>query len=179
MAKKEIRMVTAEESLATLIDRGATIDVELKNLSFEDKGIKTKLGERVGSDFSEGEQSLRFDGNKARALVTRVDNVDINTGAEKFADVKLAIEKGLLKDVVEVSQKLTVPPAMIEQAAEILKAAGIAASLSTSYAVDPGAYRDLLSKSTSTVEDDEARKSLAASVEESMTFRVKYEIKQV
>ena len=47
MAKKDIRIITASTSLASLIDRGAAVDVELKNLGFEDKGIKSKLGEQV------------------------------------------------------------------------------------------------------------------------------------
>jgi hypothetical protein len=179
MAKKEIRMILAKDSLALLIDRGASVDVELKNLTFEDKGIKSKINEQVVADFAEGEQSLRFDGKQARALISKTDTFNINTGAESFTKVKAAVDAGLLKEVVDVTQKLSVPPAHLAKAAAILTAAGIPASLTDSYEVEPEAYRALLAKATSTVEEDEARKALAASVEHGTNFRVKYEAKEL
>jgi len=179
MAKKEIRMILAKDSLALLIDRGASVDVELKNLTFEDKGIKSKINEQVVADFAEGEQSLRFDGKQARALISKTDTFNINTGAASFTKVKAAVDAGLLKEVVDVTQKLSVPPAHLAKAAAILTAAGIPASLTDSYEVEPEAYRALLAKATSTVEEDEARKALAASVEHGTNFRVKYEAKEL
>jgi len=177
-AKKEVRQIVAADQLANLIDRGATVDIEIKNFGYEDKGLKTKISEQVSTLFSEGEQSLRFDGKAARALVSKVESCELNTGADTFVAVKAALDKGLLKDVVSEKQVLSVPPSVAVKAAEILKAAGLAVSLATSYEVDPDSYRELLSKATSTVEEDEARKALAAAVKKDTTYRIKYEVKE-
>ena len=37
MAKKEIRLIVASESQAAIIDHGADVDTQIKNLSYEDK----------------------------------------------------------------------------------------------------------------------------------------------
>lgn len=112
-------------------------------------------------------------------MISKVESCELNTGADTFVAVKAALDKGLLKDVVSEKQVLSVPPSVAVKAAEILKAAGLSVSLATSYEVDPAAFREIQGKATSTVEEDDARKALAAAVVMDTTYRIKYEVKEV
>ena len=47
MAKKENRIVEAPESIIGMVDKGVDVDIEMKNLTFEDKACKQGITEFV------------------------------------------------------------------------------------------------------------------------------------
>ena len=110
MAKKEIRLITASDEVRSLVDQGAKVNTELGNLTMQDKGIKAKLVEHVSTAFLDGETSVRVDAETARAMVTAVEKATLNTGAERFPEVKQAVAEGFLPGIVERSRSLVIPP---------------------------------------------------------------------
>jgi hypothetical protein len=174
MAKKEIRRITASEDVAGLIDRGAEIDTELKNLSYQDKGHKSKLTKFVEGQLEEGEISLRIKGNKSAAVISASEKYSFNvTGDEIEDEVVQAAEKGIFGGVVKIGTSIHIPPADLARAVEVLNEAGIAASMSKSYSIDGKAYREFSDEGSPEVA---AVKSLLDEcVSKTTTFRVKYE----
>lgn len=172
MAKKEIRSIVASEDIAAIVDKGGDVDVKLKNLSFEDKGIKTKLADVVKDEFSENETSVRLRGTTSTALISSSEKIEINTGAENFSVLKSIIDGGLLEGIVEKKLSLVVPSDQIEKAAEALRLAGINASVTETLLVSAESLRN---NDNPSVERDNAVKILKECVNRDVTFKVKYD----
>jgi hypothetical protein len=173
MAKKEIRMITASEDVASIIDQGSEIDTELKNLSYKDKGFKKKISESATPLMNEDELSVRLEGNTAKAVVTASKKYSFAADAEKAPAVIDAFDKGLLSGVLKKSQSVNIPAEKLQEAVSVLQAAGIQATLSTAYSVDGAAYREFSDEGSPEVAA--AKTALDSCVDESTTFRVKYE----
>ena len=75
---KEMRMIMASEDISGLIDHGAEVDNQIKNLTSEDKGIKSKLTETISPQIQEGESSVRVKATVSAVVVTVVERVDID-----------------------------------------------------------------------------------------------------
>jgi hypothetical protein len=172
---KKMKKITASESLIPVIERGAAVDVEIKNLTFEDKGIKAKIGEEAGHLLTDGESSVRISAKTSVAVVTRVEKVELDAGAEGFETVASAVKMGDLKSVVERKLTIMVPPDKVEAAAKLLAAANIDVAVKESYDVDPAAYRAFVGSTQSSPEGEAIRKSLEKVARKTETFRVKYD----
>lgn len=172
MAKKEVRILTASESMAKVVDRGADIDTEKKNLDFEDKGIKAKLAAEFGGKLVKDETSIKIAGTHAAAMLTAVDSVKLNYDAEGFPVVRDAMDSGLLQGFVEKTLSLVVPPADVDKAAEILIAAGVKASVAETVKVEAESLR---SKVPTSKEQSDAVNALKGCVSVERSYRVKYE----
>jgi hypothetical protein len=176
MTKREIRKIAADSNTAAIIDRGADVNTQITNLGFEDKGLKTKITEAAQRHLEEGELSIRLEGTKASALVSGAERVDLNMGAEQFPQVREAIDKGLLAGVVDRELRLVLPPADVERAAQVLKQAGINASVVEILSVTAEAIRREETPGFARSPDFvEAFKKLLRCVKREVTFRVKYE----
>lgn len=173
MAKKEIRKIVASEDVAGLIDRGAEIDTELKNLTYQDKGHKKKITEVAENLLQEGELSVRVAGKNASAVITASEKYSFNGSNERAAEVTSAAENGILGGVVKVSTSVAIPPADIERAVKVLNEAGIQATLSKSYGIDAQKYRDFSDEGSPEVAA--VKGILDECVEKAVSFRVKYE----
>jgi len=171
MAKKEIRVIVATGDVAGLIDHGSDVDSQIKNLTYEDKGIKTKISESVTDQIQKGETSVRLKGNLAAAVVSAVEKVEIDASKESFPVVRKAIDAGVLEGVVERRLSLVVPPADVEKASQALKKAGILASVTESLSVTPEAMK----QEATSVEQSTAMKALEGCVNRDVSYRVKYE----
>jgi hypothetical protein len=171
MAKKEMRMLVAAADMAGVIDHGAEIDTQLKNLTFEDKGIKTKLTDTLSPEIQKGESSVRFCGKVAAAVITAVEKIDIDCSSEAFPKVREAIDNGILEGVVDRKLSLVVPPLELNKAAEVLKQAGLHATLAETLSVTAEALR----QKALTEDLVMAIGQLEKCVKRETTYRVKYE----
>lgn len=174
MAKSKAKLVTASEKVTGLVDRGFEVDVDLKNLGFEDKGIKKILTEEMAESFGD-DTTVRVEGNKAAAIISLSEKYVINGDADTIDKVRKAAEQGFLGNAVEVEQVLNIPPSERERAASILQAAGITATTSVSVSVVPAEYRVLVSSPVSSAEIAEAKATLESVTERQVSYRVKYE----
>jgi len=175
MAKKSnVRTITASEKARGLVDRGYSVDVEMKNLGFEDKGIKKMLAGELEGEF-EADSSIRVKGVEGAAVVTQSEKFEIKGDADKVDAVRKDVDKGLLGDVVKVEEVLNVPVADRAKAATILQAAGIKATTSVKLSVDPEEFRVMSSSESESIEALRAAKALKEVVERSVSYRVKYE----
>ncbi len=172
---KGIRVVTASADMAAIIDRGADVDIELKNLGFEDEGLKKKIREAATSSMMEGETTLRLEGEKAAAVVSASEKMQVRAAAEQFDELKGVVKKGLLEGVVTSKQELVVPPADIERAVEALNQAGIGASIVESLSVKAADVRSMRESEAESSEHVNARKALEACLVSTVSYRVKYE----
>lgn len=167
MAKKDMRVIVASDSAVGLIDRGADVDVELKNLSFEDKGIKASLINEFSGKITPDETSVVLEGAAARATLTRKEKISLDEDNAGFAAVIDSIEtRSKLAGIVTVGVALDLPVQSMSEALKVLKAAGIQASLRRSYSVDAAALRDA-------PDSDEVRALKAVTITET-TYAVKY-----
>jgi len=174
---KDIRIVTASADVSAVVDRGAEVDENIKNLTYEDKGLKAKLSEVAQSQFAEDESSIKLEGSKARAAVSSVEKTEVDPAAEKFTEVQKAVRAGLLEGIVTRKMSLVVPPGDVEKAAEALKTAGIQATVTESLSVKPDDLRNALKSESLSVEHTQAKTALKESVVTSVTYRIKYEKK--
>lgn len=176
MAKRDIKAVTASADVAAIIDRGADVDAQLKNLGFEDKGLKTKITDSARNQLDEGELSVRLLGKTSAAVVSGVEKVELDVGAEQFPQVRAAIDGGLLAGVVERSVSLVIPPGDVERAAVELRKAGIRATVTETLKVSADVLRDQMAPGmTGSVQEVAALHALAKCVKKDVSFRVKYE----
>lgn len=175
MAKKQVRVVEASEKLVGLIDQGHEADVELKNWTFKDKGLKKMIGDELEGVFEGDETSIRANGTKASVLFTRSEKFTIGGTADDEEEIRRLADNGLLGSAVSVDTVLNVPVADRVKAAQILKAAGIEATVSTKLSVTAGEYRALIQSRTASTEAKAARDKLVGLVEDEVSFRVKYE----
>jgi hypothetical protein len=158
-----------------MIDRGADVDTEIKNLTYEDKAIKTKLYGMAEKDLQGGETGVKFQGNVSAAVVSTVEKFELESGKEQFAEVQKAVDAGLLAGIVEKKQELAVPASDIEKAADILKKAGIKAMIAEGFSVVPAGFREMDANAAASAEQGNARKALKACVSKTVSYRVKYE----
>ena len=175
MAKKEIRVITASDDLAGLIDHGADLDTQIKNVTFEDKGVKAKIVEHVSGQIDSGEISVRVTGKTAAALVTAAESVELDTGAKRLPEVLKAVEKGLLSDFVEKKESLVVESGDVKNAKEILNKAGLRAMVNTSMKISAEALRNHKAGLLEPQERVSALEALKESITTDVTYRVKYE----
>jgi hypothetical protein len=175
MAKREIKAVTASADVAAIIDRGADVDTQIKNLTFEDKGLKGKISEAAQAQLNEDELSVRLLGKTAAVVVSGVEKIDLNTGAEQFPQVREAIKNGLLTGIVERSLSLTLPPDDVVRAAEALEKAGIRATVTESLKVSAEALRGMSTGKTLSVQHADALANLSKCLTKDVSYRVKYE----
>lgn len=175
MAGSKIRLIEASEDVAALVDQGADVGVELKNLGYQDKAIKAKLVEKTSGEINVDESpSVKVAGNKSIATVTAKTALKINSTAEAFPKVEAAISKGLLDGVVNVSKSIAVPPDAVDKTVALLEAAGIGVSVQTKMGVVPELKRPV----AASVEEKQARADLAGAVESDVTYTVKYEARK-
>jgi hypothetical protein len=146
----------------------------MKNLGFEDKGIKKMLAEGLEEEFSV-ESSVRVAGSSGAAVVTKSEKFEVKGEAEEVDKVIEAVKKGLIVDAVKLQQVINVPVADRERAASILQAAGIAATVSVKLDVEAKGFRAFVNSESSSVEEIEAKASLKKVVDSSVSYRVKYE----
>ena len=176
MAKREIKAVQASSDVAAIVDRGADVDVQIKNLGFEDKGLKTKITEAAQNQLNPGELSVRLIGKTAAAVVSGVEKIELDVSAESFSIVREAILNGLMTGIVERNVSLIVPPGDVEKAAEVLKTAGIRATVTESIKIVDS---DILNNSNYAVLTQahlaQAVEALRKCVKKDVSFRVKYE----
>ena len=175
MAKREIRIITASSDVAAIIDRGADVDTQLKNLGYEDKGLKTKIAEAAQNQLSVDELSVRLVGQKSAAVVSGVEKVDLDAGAEKFAIVRAAIDKGLLAEYVERTVSLVVPPGDVDRAAEELRKIGIKATVTETLKVTAESMRRIGEVRSTSLEVAEAEVALSKCIKKDVSIRIKYE----
>lgn len=176
MAKREIRAVQADSDVSGIIDRGADIDNQLKNLGFEDKGIKTKLTTVAKDQLGQDELSIRMMGKNSAAVISSVEKIDLDTSTESFVKVREATVNGVLSGIVSRGLELTVPESDIERAAEELRKIGIPAVVSETFKVEDATVLTDPNKSfVGSVQKGEAIAELAKCVNKDISYRVKYE----
>lgn len=176
MAKREIRAIQATEDIATVIDHGADVDTQIKNLTFEDKGCKSKITDLAQKQLEDGELSVRLVGNISAATVSSVVKLDIDVNSDQFASVNEAIKNGLLAGIVERNVTLVVPPAEIERAAEELQKLGIQATVLESIKVSGEKLRDEMETGkTASATYVNAIHALSNCLKREVSFRVKYD----
>lgn len=178
MAKKEMRMIVASEDLAAIVDRGYNLDTDIKNNTFEDKGIKTKITETVSGQMVAGETSVKVEGKVAVAVVTAVESVELDLGAKRLTEVLTAVDSGVLGTWVEKKRSLVVDQADVEKAKDILVKAGVNANVTVSVKVSVEALRDEKAGAFGPPEQKVALEALKESIKRETTYRVKYEKKK-
>lgn len=176
MAKREIKAVQAEGDVAAIIDRGADIDAQIKNLGFEDKGIKTQITNKAMDQLDEGELSVRLLGKTSAAVVSGVEKIELNPAAEQYPQVLAAVRSGLLNGIVSRTLGITIAAEDVERAAAELAKAGITATVTeTVKLVDTSVLTDPSHAMVGSVQEGEAVVALSKCVKNDLSFRVKYE----
>ena len=176
MAKKEVRIVQASEDIKAMVDKGADIDIEMKNLTFEDKACKQGITDFVENNASE-DDSVQIEGERAIALVSKAEKLEICAGAETFPEMVKAAKQGLLDDVVKMKKSLVVPVADIDRAAEILNEAGVGASVVEDFGVTAAAMRKHKERKMASEDVEKATDALEGCLDVSHSYRVKYQVK--
>lgn len=175
MGKSNAKLITASETVKGLIDRGFEVDVQIKNLGFEDKGIKKMLADELESSFEDDSTSVRVEGADGAAIVSQFEKYTIDGDAEELAHVEDIADKGFLGDALKVAKVLNIPTSDLERAEEVLREAGIDASLSAKISVSPPDYRALKDRESVSVEETAAYNALSKLINRSVSFRIKYE----
>ncbi len=169
---KEVRVIVASGDVGSMIDKGAEIDKQIKDLTKEDKAIKNKLYEFSGNSFNDGETTVRINGEKSSALVSMVEKYELDMESENIQFVLEAIDKGLLCEAVVRERHLAVSEIDMMRALQVLKQAGIGALLADSYTIKPEAVRKIKEKS---VHSSKEERELLESISRTASYRVKYE----
>jgi hypothetical protein len=172
---KDIRAITASADMAAVIDRGADVDVELKNLQVEDKGLKAKITACLSEEMAEGEGGIRAKGTKAAVVVSTSEKMEVDASSERFPELQEAVHGGFLTNVVTCKQSLVVPPADLQRAADALREAGIGASIVESMAVKAADVRVMRESEVASTEEHNARQALESCLVSKVSHRVKYE----
>jgi len=178
MAKADMRIVEADEDVMALVDKGVDIDIELKNLTFEDKACKQGITGFVEEKIRDGELGLLIEGNKGVAMVSCVESFKVNAGADSFEEMSRAVKAGLLGTTVTVKRTLAVPPDKIDEAEEVLDKAGIMASVVEEFTVKPADLRQARETRTASADYKSAMEALEECLDRSESFRVKYQAKE-
>jgi hypothetical protein len=174
MGKSTAKLITASDKVKELVDRGYEVDVEIKNLGFEDSGIKKLLSDELGGSF-EGITTVRVEGENAAAVVSQSERYKISGSPEDLTYIEILADKGYLGKSVKVEKALSVPYSDIDKAKQVLKNAGIDASVLFKLSVSPADYRALKDNESASAEETEAYNALSELIERSVSYRVKYE----
>jgi hypothetical protein len=178
MAKKQIRVASVNEKIAALIDRGSEIDETQKNLTVEEKGIKKILGDEAEKLLEKDETSVKLSGNKALASIVATEKYELNASHDLFPLADAAIKTGAFSDAVRVVKSLAIPPEKVEEAAKLLKKAGLNVMLQVNYDIDPKEFRVLMGSRQSTDELQKVVDALRQCSVRKTTMRVSYEAKE-
>jgi len=170
-----LRLITASEGLAPVIDRGAEIDRQIKALGKEDGEIKAKIIEEGKEQIEKTETSLKIQGKQAVAVLTASESMSVNAAADEFPALKDLVKRGFLQAVVEEKKALVVPPGDVEKAADVLKREGISATVTYSVSVKAADVRKMRESEVASEEEAKARNALESCLTVSTTHRVKYE----
>ena len=172
--KKIAKVVTANEAVGAMVDRGADVNLQLKNVQFEDVAIKGELTRAAEKEVSEGEVvNVKLVGKRSAALVVMTETFVVDATLTPFKKVQEAMDKGMLAQVVKVTSEMKIPQDKIADVVRILTAAGIPAMVQTNVAVDPDAYRELQGM-TSSPELSEIKEALGFCVLRKFTTRISY-----
>lgn len=177
MAKREIRACEASDDVSAIIERGSVVDVELKKLDAEDKGIKAKLVEIAGKQMDELELSLKIVGKTASVVISGVERVELNTESESFAKVKEAVKLGLLDGIVSRKIGIVIAESDIEKASEELRKLGINSVVTETFKIEDDSVCTNTEKPfVGSVQVGEAIKEFAKCIRRGVaSFRVKYD----
>lgn len=174
MAKSKTKLITASGQVQGLVEQGYGIDVDIKNLTFKDKGVKKLLSESLKDEFDET-TSVRVEATNGAAMVTQSEKYVIKGDAETIVKVREAAENGLLGDAVKTQKVLNVPVADRQKAAKILQAAGISATILVELSIIPAEYRELQNSESASVDSVDAKNALKEVVDRKVSYRIKYE----
>lgn len=172
-----MRTITASEEVITLIDQGAKVNDQLKTLTDEDKGIKSELVKKLASGIGKDEVSVRAEGKEAAAVISAAESMKVSAEAEYFDELKKVLAAGMLADIVTVSKSLVIPPAKVDDAAKVLLAAGIQASVIESFSVKPADVRKMRKSPPDNTAEADARRYLENCLSTDVTHKIKYEAK--
>jgi hypothetical protein len=172
--KSTIRKVEASGDIVGLIDHGYDVDTQLKNLTFEDAGVKKILLDKVSKEMKEEEKSVNFIGKKASAMVTQTQKYNIDCSDESIEEIKKLANLGMFDEAVKTEVVLKIPESYRERVAKILGAVGIEVETVVNVSVDPEAYRQFMKKENNSVEHAKAKKLLGDSVVQDVNYRIKY-----
>jgi len=172
MGKTVIRAITASEDVGGMIDQGAEVDIEIKNLTFRDKGFKVKISEAASPDMLDGEKSLTLNGRVSSATVTSTDKATLDASKEGFGLVERSAREDTFRDALKIKRSVQIPGADLDKAVKILQAAGVDASLKTEVSVNASEFRKL--EPNGEQDHDEALDALRSCVGIETSFRVKY-----
>jgi len=172
-SKSSAKLVEVDEHVSVLIDRGYEVDTELKNLTFEDKGIKKMLADNLEEKFGE-DTTIVARGQKGQATITVSEKYVVVGDAEAIESTILSAKEGLLGEAVKTSTSVNIPECDMGRAVEILLAAGIGVTVEVGISVDPGAYRALVEGEHTTARSARARDVLKSILEKKTGYRVSY-----
>lgn len=175
MAKKEIRIITASEELAAVIDRGADLETQVENLTYESKGIKAKISFAANGQKAETEISVKLKGNLSTAIATSVEKVELDVSSPTYPEFKKAVDAGFLTDVVEKKLKLVIPPEQVAAAMAILSTSGLKVSLVEEFSTSAKKIRELAETTPSSPEAAAAVAALNGCVKKTANWRIDYE----
>ena len=160
MAK--VRVAQVEDKTKVLIDRGAVVDQEKKNLASEDKVIKNALCEIAEEILMEDEKSITLDGEKAQAMVSQKKSYSVDFKKPKDKEEFInELKTGELSDLVDINVIVDVNPLRLAKLMELLESEGYENSMS--FSLNKKAY-----------ESGIAKKVLEKVVNEKLTTSVKY-----
>lgn len=174
-AKKEIRVITASGDLASVVDRGADVETLVENLTYESKGLKTKISEAASGHKWDSELSVRLRGNTATAIATSVEKVELDVSASTYPDFKAALDKGFLTDVVDKKLKLVIPPDQISAAMAILSQSGLKVSMVEELTTTAKKVREMNEQTASNPEVAAAVTALNGCLKKASNWRIDYE----
>ena len=177
--KSKFRVVKVPDEVRLMVDEAAQTDEELKNLTFRNKAYRTKLVGAVSGSIQPDEASIKVEGEKAAATVTRRTTTTLDMAAENFPEVKQAVEDGLLEGVVSKSLSLRVPGDAVERAVEILKEAGFDVGVDANYSLVDVADINKPSVVGGDSERAAAHDLLSKSLKEKVVHQVKFAMKEV
>ena len=169
-----MRSITASDKAAILIDKGEETSSKLEKLTSEDKKLKSQIVDLLSCEIGKEETSVRVEGDRAAVIITAAEKVSIKVGAEQFDGVRKAVLDGILP-CVTMGRSLAVPPSEVEEAAKILKEAGLIATVSETFTVKAEDVRKMKSSEVTSKEESVARRSLEECLETSTSYRVKYD----
>lgn len=169
MASK-VRVASVQPEIQKIIDEGAEVDQQMKNLESQDEAIKSTLRDIAGKIVEPDEKSVNLDGNKAMAMVSKKESVFVKFDTETDkAEFLHHICNGDLSDVIKVSVSVDVNSARVSELLKLLKEGGY----------DNELKFELNKKSLDIVEKtSDAGKVLNKCVGTKPSFAVKYSFKE-
>jgi len=176
MAKKQakqVKEVVVAEDFQKIIDRGLDVDTSIKNLTYEDSGIKHKLQDVAVENISDGEKSVVLIGTRAKASVVVVEKSTLNNDAPSFAEAQTAIRIGTLRDIVTRVLTLSIAQEKIALAKDILMQNGIDVEIEEALTIS----KPELKKSMENISSfSEVKKNAVLALNNSMKIETSYRV---